>query len=343
MYGRGSKFYPWSIALVIASSACSKRETEEPAAEQKPVSSAPAVSTSATAAAPQATLAPAAVQSAIEQAIDDKASAGPEVTLLDAGRAPKKVLRYEFSEGRKRKLELGMDQTIRMNGVPEAGGQKMELTIRVAGSVLEKKVGPDGTAQRKSVFESFDIEPKAGPPELKKQMQAGMAQVVGLTIDETISSRGLIQKANVSGAGLKGPQLRQLSDSLQSSAGQMIAPLPAEAVGVGAKWKTVQTIEMAGIALEQVCHFTLVKNEGNTIDTEFTIDQTTRAGDSTKKGEARVTKLQGKGSGKQHVDLKSLVMNGSLDNAVSTAVEPRPGASPIETSITAKLKFSLEE
>jgi hypothetical protein len=334
---------------VTATAAC--RKTDSDADESK---ASAAVSAGVASAAPKPAGSVTGTGARGTPSKDSPAAGGtlemPAVTLIEPGGTPRRVLRYAFVEGQKRNLKLVTDQKIQVGGLAE-GGQDIAIAMQMAGALTVSKLQSDGTAHRTLLLDSFKLLPSPStPPPIRQSVQSALERLDGLTLREKVTNRGFVHDIELDTPAVA-PELAQLTSGLQSTAAQMVIPLPAEAVGVGAKWKADQSTRAAGVALHQTAHFTLISIKNDTIAAEYTLEQTGKPGaiklPQMPGVEAKLSKLETKGSGKQQIDLKSLKSQGTATTTVTTVVggvEMGAGApQTIKTVIRANMKFELGE
>jgi hypothetical protein len=138
-----------------------------------------------------------------------------------------------------------------------------------------------------------------------KSMLGGLAGTKGTGV---VTSRGFIKQADFILAPSASPELRQFLDRFKHSFGHIITPLPDEAVGTGAKWKTTTTLQQNGATLEQVATVELVALEGSVGTLHLSLVHTAPSQKITINGvEAEVKSMKGQGNGDITFDLSHVV------------------------------------
>jgi hypothetical protein len=198
------------------------------------------------------------------------ADAGPTVTLLDPGAEPRSLLRFDLAAGTSSMTTsqsqeitqsfLGQTQptaafdfvfVMQIDTVPVADGYELTSTVTSAGS------GPGTAADVAAVLDE------------------SLAALAGFRSITVIDDRGRILSAELDEASLAGVPaeitdlMRQLGES-----NQIAAPLPDEAVGVGARWQVEQRLEVNGISLVQTTEYTLTAVDGPVLTMEISGSQT---------------------------------------------------------------------
>ena len=70
------------------------------------------------------------------------------------------------------------------------------------------------------------------------------------------------------------PQMKQAMEQMKETLSRVAAPLPEEAVGVGAKWEVKMPIKSQGITITQTAVYQLATMEGERLSTKVTVTQT---------------------------------------------------------------------
>src|SRR5262249_10525552 len=122
--------------------------------------------------------------------------------------------------------------------------------------------------------------------------------IKGLTSTGVMSNRGINKKIDVKVPPSSDPQMRQTMDQMRDSLSNMDAPLPEEAVGVGAKWEVKKPVHSQGMTLEQTADYQLVSLEGDLVNVSFTANQS-----------AENQKIQSPGMGGAQVNLIKMTVD----------------------------------
>lgn len=200
--------------------------------------------------------------------------AGPRVQLLDAGTAPRELLRYRFEKGRSEQaiIEMGFDFQTATDGKEILGADdgmppvRMAVILRMAevdaagGGSLEFEITEAGfTETGRAAVTSRNA------PGVSIAAQMIRTQLTGARSGYRIDSRGLAIASAMpapSGASLQpGFSVEAIAGVLQ----QLTMPLPAESVGVGARWQVSSGAEPAGTAPIAILEYTLRHREDQRI------------------------------------------------------------------------------
>lgn len=223
----------------------------------------------------------------------------PVVTLLEAGAEPRRELRCQTTDGAEQIVEMRqkVSSTTSMNGMvmPMPAMPTIVMTMRAA--VLE--ITPDDHIRFETKITDAKAEGNMSNPMLQPFVQ-GVKQAIGTTTTSVFTRRGEVVKTEMDQAeGLPG---------VGETFATMTVQWPEEAVGVGAKWKSVGKITTNGLSIEQTAEFELVKMEGDRIELKLSMMQTAKEQALNMPGmppdaKATVKKLEGKGEGSMVVDL----------------------------------------
>jgi hypothetical protein len=137
-------------------------------------------------------------------------------------------------------------------------------------------------------------------------------------------------------------------NSAKLAIGQMVVPLPAEAIGPGAKWEAIEVVTQDGISVREKTYFELVALDG---PRALIRTQTVQSAEKQRAAlpglpdgvTAEVVSLRGSGSGEIELDLRRLVpsnMREDVKTDVSFVV--RQGQTERTMSLTANSGLELQ-
>ena len=166
----------------------------------------------------------------------------PDLQIVSAGNEPRRVLRYQLTQGTTQKLELEVDVNVTAN---DMGGAMPTMVMTLA--VTVENVLPIGAQLRATVLDAAarDRDDTRVDPDV---LTGPLALMKGLAITATLtpSGRVLNSKIAIGDKKMTGAAKAQLA-ALGSSFDQLLMPLPERAVGVGAVWRTSRAIEQSGM------------------------------------------------------------------------------------------------
>lgn len=198
-------------------------------------------------------------------------AAAPEIAVLDRGAQPRAVLQVHPTEGAIEKVRMSMDMETSME-LPMMGSQ----TVRAPTSLIDMEievldVEDDGDIHYRFTIKDVSIAEREGAmPGMGDAMLQALRPMIGTTGDVRVDDSGWTQDARLTPSEAADPAL---IDNMQRSMRNASAPLPGEAVGVGARWTLTQQIEEQGLTVQQVATYELVEMNGPALVLKTTIQQ----------------------------------------------------------------------
>ena len=219
--------------------------------------------------------------------------AAPQTTvkLVSKGKGKLAPLRYTGKAGGKQQVELALD----FGSTETLGTDKNETvvpTIVLAGDAETKAVDKDGRADYAITVTSTDSRAVPGARVKPEEMKLMLGSLSGLVIAGSLAANGAAGDVTLR---IEKP------DRLTPGALEMVRLtmpslplLPAEPVGVGAKWQTSTTTKLADkIMVTQVTDYELVAAKGNTWSIK---GKTTVTGTDQELHGAKITGITGTGT-----------------------------------------------
>jgi hypothetical protein len=171
-------------------------------------------------------------------------------------------------------MVMDMDMAMAMEMGSMSQPKTQMPTTQMTMSIDCKDVSPEGSLDYAFTYD--DIEVIASPgvdPATIPMMRQQMAPLVGMTGSGTVSSLGRSEGAELEIPEGLSPQLKQTLEGMTQSMDQMTAPLPEEAVGVGARWKVTMPMEMNGMKLTQIATYEILERDGDSVKFDIAIEQ----------------------------------------------------------------------
>ncbi len=196
------------------------------------------------------------------------------VVLADTGAEPREQLRYDLAAMRPQQMR--MDMTMRMTMTnPMFGDQTVAMpTMRMNMEMSEADMNENGTLRLGFRFRGVEIIPIAGTdPGMVAAMQGAMAGMDNVTGYTVIDNRGHVLEADFDASGAPAAVQQQLG-SMRDSLEQMVAPLPDEAVGIGARWSITTSVDANGASIQQTATYELLERTANAFRVSVTMAQT---------------------------------------------------------------------
>ena len=265
------------------------------------------------------------------------------VKLVSAGKGKKAPLKYTPTAGAKQDVEVVMSfaQTAAMNGQSD---EQAVPPIVLTGEAETKSVDANGKAEYAFVISSVDAKPDAKGAVPLDKFKIAIASLGGLVVSGSVDAAGTMTE----------PVLRiEKPDQFSTGALDLLKTtlpkwpvFPKEPVGVGAKWKATRTMVLkpnaqsdAGIEMTHVTDYELVSKKGSTSTIKA---KTTITGKEQQIGDAKITKIGGKGSSEITLEdgalYPSYTTNLESTLTLSAGTESQQHGFKINNTVTAKAK-----
>ena len=247
-----------------------------------------------------------------------RAGGAPVLELLAPGAEPRRQLRYRLVPGAEETLVMKMRMGMRTKApeVPAASIEtpimKMTMHLRITAMLSDTEAHYEFSLQDTAVERSRGMS-----VELMETTRAALAQAEGMAGSAIIDTRGFNRDLVMKLPSGMPPQMEQMMDGAASQGiDRMSTPLPAGAVGEGARWKLHQTLVQNGVELRQETLFELVELDGDRCKLKSTVTQTgarqPMSVPGMPAGAVELMGLQSAGAGELELDLARLVPNSTL-------------------------------
>ena len=268
-----------------------------------------------------------------KQAAPDKADiAGPSepnVEMINRGAEPRVPLRYQLAKGTTTSVEMTLDA--------EMWGRQSP-TVAMTMEIVGEDVLPDGTMKVRSTIKSAEVRDRVGAPAMPG-MKGQAEMMVGVAVTGTLSPEGKVIDAQVDlGDKPFPPEAKAQMGSLTQSFTKLAMIVPNEAVGVGATWRTRDTIKESGITQLSTTTVQIEKIEGTKVT--FTRTSVISGADQTiTQGSDSVTikNISGQGSAHGTIELDHLVMTAEISDQYHSDVATNGQSDKMSASMNLKL------
>ena len=198
---------------------------------------------------------------------------GDPVLLLEAGAEPRAQLRYKIADGTitKSNMDFTMatlattDDAAALSVVP---GVRLHI---VSGPAMQSE---QGVKFEVNIAKAEAAVPQGLDPELAEDLRqsAAILDDVGGTVE--MDDRGITLAAELNDRA-KSPEVpvRLLTMIVNARTTLSRVVLPAEAVGLGARWEARKELELYGFKVQQVDSYTLVERVGDEVKLNVTVTQ----------------------------------------------------------------------
>jgi hypothetical protein len=230
----------------------------------------------------------------------DAAINAPKLTvkLVSAGKGKKTALKLSPKQGAKQQVEIALDFAEKQSAPDMAGGDTSNVvpTVVLQGESEVKSVDPAGKAEYAFTVKTTDVRPKGDPVPAEKleRFKSAVGSLQGLVMGGTIDANAM-----ASDIKLHIDQQRaetQAAIELIQVAMPVMPALPAEPIGVGAKWTVTRPMKLLDkVDVTQTTDYELVDHKGTT----WTIKGTTKVTGADQEmgvGDAKLSKIAGTGA-----------------------------------------------
>ena len=288
---------------------------------------------------PEAPATPPAPQGPVDATIE-----APKMTvkLVSAGKGKKAPLKLTPKVGAKQQIEVTMDFSEHQSAPKELGGDSDNSvpTVVLIGDSEVKAVDPTGKADYVVTVTGTDVRDPTGklPAEELGKLKNAVSSLEGMTISGSIDASGAQGdiKLHVEKPRPETPAVIELV----RVAMPVLSPMPAEPVGVGAKWQVTRTAKvMDKVDVTHTTDFELKEHKGNV----WTIAGTTKVtGTDQDVAGAKLSKITGKGN--VDVALTDGALYPKLGQTVETGFQVEAtGQGPDGKPVSATLQFSFKQ
>jgi hypothetical protein len=197
----------------------------------------------------------------------------PTVELIAPGRAPLEPIRLSPPTGAVQRSTMTVDFSIQQSGVSSA--RVKPPPVRATIETTLQGTTPDGNLQVTFSYPSFDLlrGGDASASERRRFKQA-FAGLTGLSGQLTLTPQGVLVDSSLNVPPDLDPSVSSVVTQLGDQLRTLSIPFPAEAVGVGGRWRAMTDLSLNGIQARQVYEYTLKKRTGGTLVIGVTGTQT---------------------------------------------------------------------
>jgi len=271
------------------------------------------------------------------------------VKLLSNGAEPRKPLRYSFVKGHKHKLVLTQKNQIKV----KIGEEQMPGTdVPPITTTIQWEVTDASQAFAQIAFKvlAASVEGSKSDPAVM-QVNEMLAEFKAFHGRQRSDTRGSLLGFEMDQGEIANPQVAQMMEAIKQSVGQLISPLPDEAVGVGGMWQVVSHFDQFGVKLLQRAAYSVVQLDDKGVLTDIELEQTAPPGKIAPPGmpagmTVELVSLASKGQGRTHIDFKNCVS--TSDIAINLSMKMRipegpsvpPGGQLVEMEMVTSMKIA---
>jgi hypothetical protein len=268
------------------------------------------------------------------------------VKLLAPGTDPKTSLRYKIPAGFKAAgmFSLTMGLTMNMAGMalPPMDLPQMKMTFDAAVT----KAAPGDTTYE-LVFSGMTSEAAAGTdPSVAAMIQGSAAAIKGVKMTATFNDRGIVASTTSDLSKLTDPNLKQALEQVSEEIERLVIPMPAEAIGPGARWEVRQAVSAGGMSKYVRTEYELVSVSGSTVQLR-TKSETTAPPQAVSNpmlgpdAQVQVDKLTGATTGTVTLQLDALVPSSEASGTTNSTMSLTMGGQSQQMAVDIKTKTTM--
>jgi hypothetical protein len=278
------------------------------------------------------------------------ASIPAKLQLLDAGATPRQELKFRPLANSQQTMTMmmgmSMDMVFGETPMPKTKLPKiaMKLDLKVG------KIEPSGDINYSVRYSDINaIADKDTPPELTANIQKTMKTLVGFGGDIVIGSDGRVKSQKLVLPKTIEPTLKQTLDQFTRSLEQISTQLPAQSVGLGAKWQMVNSLTVSGIQLNQTSAYEVVALDASGMTIKFKVSQSAPVQNIVVPGAAanntskiKIDSLDTTGEGTYMMRFDSLLpISGKLSSVTDSKMSIQSDPKQPVTNISSKFAIDL--
>jgi hypothetical protein len=260
----------------------------------------------------------------------------PIVVVNEYGEAPREELRYRYTAGEEQQATMTMEMSMSMgDSAPQGMVMPAMPAIRIPVSIRTTEVLGDGSARFEAIMGAPTLVEDSGANPLRQMLGPAMSMIDGAATYAWVDARGHTLDAQFEMPGTADPMLAQMMSSVagsfQGQMQQMSAPFPAEALGVGARWRVTTAVQLMGVATSMNADYTLLARNSDIVELEVSMTQTVDPNASSVPGMeawdlAALANLSNQASGSMTVDLGNAIAHSEITTEQSMAMGAAGGA-----------------
>ena len=197
-----------------------------------------------------------------------------QVELLNPGVEPRQQLRLKPAIDLKETTVM----TLKMDMEISASGRSSPAKSPVSVMTFETKVtkiDPNGDIHYEAAYTNVDITDDTGntPPAVRDAMRSTLKSMVGMKGSFIMDNRGFNKGGNFILPEGADNNLKQMVEQMSKSIEQLTSPLPAEAVGKGAKWRVSSSSDFMGMNVNDISTYELASWQDGVASLNVSIEQ----------------------------------------------------------------------
>lgn len=180
-----------------------------------------------------------------------------KLLVLDIGQEPRQLLRLQPAPGSTEVVTIRMDMAMRQ-GLTSDEAPMIRIPTTTLEIELRVESVEDGKITCETVTRGYEVADDGRfPPAALERMRKELAGLEGTRGHYVMTDRGAPEDVSLEIPSTASPNMQQTMKNAADTIRQLSFPLPAEAVGPGARWAVTDELDSAGLHLEQTATYLL--------------------------------------------------------------------------------------
>ncbi len=273
-----------------------------------------------------------------------------KLEILDAGAEPRQEVKFRPLANSKQTMTMtmGMSMDMVMGETPLPKTNIPKIVMKIDLTVGEVEASGDIHYS----FRYTDINAIADnstSPEVTAAIQKSFKTLKGISGELVVSNTGQVKSQKLILPKTIDPTTKQTLDRFTKSMEQISTRLPSTVVGLGAKWQTTHSLNMAGLQLNQVTTYEIIAIDARGMTVKCKVAQSAPSQDLIVPGTAangtkiKLDSLNSSGSGTYAIRFDSLFpLSGKLSSLTESKMSVQINAKEPSTNITSKIAIDLD-
>lgn len=238
-------------------------------------------------------------------------------TLIRSPGENTRVLRYAPKAGDKNTADMDVDMSI------AGGGVDMSFKMQISAESAIDEVDDKNTFKQSMTITGATMKLGGELAAMGGDTSQIGDMLKGQKMSFKMDNQGRVLEADM---GEGNPMMKQMQAGMDQAMQGGVVPFPSDAVGVGAQWDALTTVDMMGAKMRMVSSYKLVELNGDKGTLEISIG-----------GNAEAQKMNMQGAGE--VDLKSMSMKANGKIGFDLA---RPTAGSVDLKMNIEMDLSAQ-
>ena len=199
----------------------------------------------------------------------------PQVELLNPGVEPRQQLRLKPAIDVKQTTVMTVKMDMEISALGRSSpAAKIPVSV-MAFETKVTKIDPNGDIHYEFAYTNADIAGDTGnmPPAVRDAMRSALKSMVGVKGSFIMDNRGFHKGGNFILPQGADNNLKQMVEQMSKSIEQLTSPLPAEAVGKGAKWRVSSSSDFSGMNMNVISTYELASWQDGVASLNVSIEQ----------------------------------------------------------------------